>query len=263
MSEGTGRLRHVEHVMGTAFSFDVRGEPAPEVAQALAGAVDWLHRMDAMFSTYRPDSQICRLDRGETTPRACDPEVREVLELCGEAARATGGWFTAWPAGRLDPSAMVKGWAVERASSMLYEAGARDHMVNGGGDIQCRGESAPGRPWRIGIAHPFRRGGLSVVVDGCHLAVATSGTTERGDHIIDPIAGTPATELASLTLVGRHLTEVDALATAAFAMGEKAGEWVAARPGIEGYAVRADGGSWWSAGFPAYCPGITPVAAPR
>ncbi|MEU2158720.1 FAD:protein FMN transferase [Streptomyces sp. NPDC019396] len=242
--------------MGTVFSFDVRGGPAPEAGQALAGAVEWLHRVDAVFSTYRRDSQISRLDRGETTLSDCDPEVREVLELCGEAARTTGGWFTAYPGGRLDPSAMVKGWAVERASQLLYEAGARDHMVNGGGDIQCRGESAPGRRWRIGIAHPFRPDGLAAVVDGTDLAVATSGTAERGHHIVNPNTGAPAAELASLTLVGRHLTEVDALATAAFAMGDAARAFAGAQDGVEAYAVTAAGRAWWTSGFTAHCPGL-------
>jgi thiamine biosynthesis lipoprotein len=83
--------------MGTVFSFGTRGEPTPEVVQALAGAVEWLHRMDAVFSTYRTDSRISRLGRGESTLAACDPEVREVLELCEEAARITGGRFTAYP----------------------------------------------------------------------------------------------------------------------------------------------------------------------
>ncbi|MFD7613105.1 FAD:protein FMN transferase [Streptomyces sp. NPDC059828] len=249
--------------MGTVFSFDVRGEPAPEVGQALAGAVEWLHRVDAVFSTYRRDSQISRLDRGETTLSDCDPEVRAVLELCGEAARTTGGWFTAYPGGRLDPSAMVKGWAVERASQLLYEAGARDHMVNGGGDIQCRGESVPGRPWRIGIAHPFHPEGLAVVVDGTDLAVATSGTAERGHHIVNPTTGAPAAELASLTLVGRHLTEVDALATAAFAMGDAARAFAGAQDGVEAYAVTAGGRVWWTSGFTAHCPGLRLEAGGR
>lgn len=151
---------------------------------------------------------------------------------------------------------MVKGWAVEKVSCLLYDAGAHHHMVNGGGDIQCRGEAAPGRPWRVGVADPFRRGALAVVVDGGDMAVATSGSPERGHHIVDPATGRPATELASITLVGRHITTVDGLATAAFAMGEAARTWVDVRQGIEAYAVGADGRSWWTPGFTAHCPGL-------
>ncbi|MFE7777256.1 FAD:protein FMN transferase [Streptomyces sp. NPDC057445] len=248
-------LRHVEHVMGTVFSFDIRADATPGIVRALADAVAWLHHVDAVFSTYRPDSQISRLGRGATTLAECDPEVGEVLGLCQDTSRLSGGRFTAHPGGRLDPSAMVKGWAVERASRMLYDAGARHHTVNGGGDIQCRGRPAPGRSWRIGIAHPFHRDDLTTVVVGQDLAVATSGTAERGCHIIDPVTGGPATGLASITLVGRHLTQVDVLATAAFAMGDAAGAWVRSLEGVEAFAVTSGGRLWWTPGFAAYSSG--------
>ncbi|MFG2193275.1 FAD:protein FMN transferase [Streptomyces sp. NPDC048639] len=251
------RLRHVEHAMGTVFSFDVRGPATPAVRGALAEAVAWLHQVDALFSTYRPESQISRLDRGELTVAECDPDVATVLELCRSAARLSGGWFDARAGGRLDPSAMVKGWAIERASQMLYDAGARDHSVNGGGDVQCRGEAAPGTPWRVGVAHPLRRGELATVVSGRDVAVATSGTAERGHHILDPRTGRPAAGLASVTLVGRHLTEVDALATAVFAMGEEARTGVGRMTGVEAFAVTAEAATWWTPGFPAHVPVVT------
>src|SRR5450759_1820513 len=130
------------------------------------------------------------------------------------------------PAGRLDPSGVVKGWAIERASDILRAGGSANHAVNGGGDIQLAGEAAPGQPWRVGIAHPHQPGELVTVVSGRDIAVATSGTAERGDHIVNPVTGRPATELASITLVGRDLTTVDAYATAAAAMGNAAREWV-------------------------------------
>jgi len=125
-------LRHVEHVMGTVFSFDIRDAPTPAVAHALQDAVAWLHRVDEVFSTYRPDSQISRLDRGETDAADCDPDVAEVLRLCASVEQVSGGWFSRTPGGSLDPSGLVKGWAIERASSILERAGARNTCVNGG-----------------------------------------------------------------------------------------------------------------------------------
>ncbi|TYB41251.1 FAD:protein FMN transferase [Actinomadura chibensis] len=235
--------------MGTVFSFVVRAPRSPSVRAALARAVAWLHHVDRVFSPYRPDSQVTRLAEGRADLGACDPEVAEVLRLCAEIGRATGGAFTAEPGGRLDPSGLVKGWAIERASDILYRAGARDHYVNGGGDLQLRGEAAPGEPWRIGLADPRDPARLIAVVPGRDLAIATSGTAERGAHIVDPRTGRPATGLASVTLTGRHLTEVDAFATAAFAMGDAARAWVEARPGIEGLAVAADGPAWRTPGF--------------
>ncbi|MEU0149872.1 FAD:protein FMN transferase [Streptomyces sp. NPDC006288] len=246
-------LRHVEHVMGTVFSFDVRDEPTAAVRGALAEAVHHLHQVDAVFSTYRPDSCVSRLGRGEIRPEDCPPEVQEVLSLCAQATRASDGWFSITPEGTLDPSGLVKGWATEAASRLLREAGARNTCVNGGGDIQLRGRAAPGTPWRVGIAHPLRPGELVTVVTAHHdMAVATSGTSERGAHIIDPHSGAPATALAAVTLVGPGLTLTDTYATAAFARGAGAPAWVEALDGYEALVVLPDGQERRTSGFRRY-----------
>ncbi|GAB2855289.1 FAD:protein FMN transferase [Actinocorallia aurea] len=241
MPEG---LRHVEHAMGTVFSFDVRTPATPEIRAALAEAVAWLHDVDERFSPFRRGSEISRLDRGETTVGECTPDVAEVLSLCAEVAQRTGGWFSVTATGRLDPSALVKGWAIERAASILRSAGAEDLCVNGGGDIQTYGEASPGRQWNIGITDPRDRTRLLTSIEGRNLAVATSGTYERGAHIRDPHTGCPAHGLLSLTLAGRDLTTVDALSTALFAMGGAARDWLAAHPGLTALAVTAQGDIW-------------------
>ncbi|MEU9833447.1 FAD:protein FMN transferase [Streptosporangium sp. NPDC048047] len=284
--ERSAAVRHVEHMMGTVFSFDVRppygAGDAGTAGEAVAEAVAWLRRVDEVFSTYRPGSFVSRLDRGEIGPADCPPEVAEVLGLCEAVAETSRGYFTARPGGRLDPSGLVKGWAIERASRILTRAGAVNHCVNGGGDVQLAGTAAPGRPWRVGVAHPLRSGELATVVTGSDspagvmgppasgltgsvgngltdvtvsgLAVATSGTAERGAHIVDPRTGRPAAGLVSVTLVGESLTLVDAYATAAFAMGGAAREWVEGLDGVEAFAVTASGGTWRTPGFPGPAP---------
>ncbi|MBP0457508.1 FAD:protein FMN transferase [Streptomyces montanisoli] len=237
--------------MGTVFSFDVRDRATERVRQGLADAVAWLHHVDRVFSTYREDSAVSRLRRGETTPERCPAEVAEVLALCEHARRDTDGYFSAAPDGRLDPSGLVKGWAVERASWLLHNAGAHNTSVNGGGDIQLRGESAPGTPWRVGVAHPLRPGELVAVAEGNDLAVATSGTAERGAHILDPHTGRPARGLLSVTVTGRHLTWADVLATAVFAKGSATLPGTARAAGYEVLAVTPGGEVRHSDGFPA------------
>jgi FAD:protein FMN transferase len=218
--------RHVEQCMGTVFSIDVR---APGVdAGAIRDVVHWLHRVDMLFSTYRADSEISRLQRGELTLDGCAPEVREVLARCAELEPETDGFFDARYAGALDPSGYVKGWAIERASGLLEAAGSINHCVNGGGDVQCVGSAAPGRPWRVGITDPVRPGRLVGSVVGNRLAVATSGSAERGAHVADPHTGCRPGAFVSITLIGRRLADVDAYATAAFAMGEDAVGWLRA-----------------------------------
>ncbi|MCC9306370.1 FAD:protein FMN transferase [Kitasatospora sp. RB6PN24] len=253
-------LRHAEEVMGTVVSFAVPNADDPAV---LAGPIAELHRLDRLFSTYRPDSDISRLGRGELTVEQCDPLVAEVLASCRAVTAESDGWFSMGvppaegrgrPGGRLDPSGWVKGWAVERASALLTAAGFTDHTVTGGGDVQARGQAAPGRPWRVGVADPQRPDHLVAVVSAAgDFAVATSGTAERGAHIIDPRTGRPADELLSLTVIGPGLARTDAYATAAFAMGpRRALPWLTALPGHEALAVLPDGTRLGTHGLPHY-----------
>ncbi|MEV0172344.1 FAD:protein FMN transferase [Streptomyces sp. NPDC050803] len=243
-AEAPAAVRHVEEVMGTVFSFDVRGGDPDAVAAALAEAVAGLHRADEVFSTYREDSQVSRLVRGELTVEECAPEVARVLALGAEAERVSDGWFSTSYEGRLDPTGIVKGWAVERAARRLAEAGASGVSVNGGGDVQLLGVPGPERPWRVGVADPLRPGGLAAVVSAAgvdELAVATSGTAERGAHIVDPRTGHSAvTDLVAVTVVAPELTWADCWATAAFAMGSREGlRWLESLPGVEALLITA------------------------
>lgn len=209
-----------------------------------------LHRADELFSTFRPDSQILRLGRGELALSACAREVVEVLELCAAAERESAGWFTTRYAGGLDPTGLVKGWAVERAVRMIASSGAGSVCLNGGGDIQLLGG-----PWRVGISDPLRPGGLATVIEtGEGLGVATSGPAERGCHVLDPYTGRPPVGgLASVTVIcPEGLTTADTRATAAYAMGERARGWLEALPGAEGFAVMPDGRTWTTSGFHRY-----------
>ena len=148
----------------------------------------------------------------------------------------------------------MKGWAVERAAAILSAAGSANHLVNGGGDVQCVG-GLPGTtpaPWRVGIADPFTRGRLAVVVEAVDCGVATSGTAERGAHIANPRTGGPAEGLASITVTGPSLALADACATAAFAMGpDLARDWAESLDGYEAYAITGTGGTWQTSGFAA------------
>ncbi|MFI6336623.1 FAD:protein FMN transferase [Streptomyces sp. NPDC050535] len=230
--------------MGTVFSFDVRGGEPAAVQSALREAVVQLRRVDEVFSTYREHSQISRLADGELTVDECDPEVAEVLGLCAEAERLSDGWFSTRYEGRLDPTGLVKGWSTERAARLLAAAGASGVSVNGGGDVQLYGVPGPHRPWRVGVADPLRPGSLAAVVSAAgadELAVATSGTAERGTHIVDPRTGKSAvTDLVAVTVVGPSLTWADAWATAAFAMGSRqALDWLESLPDVEALLITA------------------------
>lgn len=241
------RTVHVEHCMGTVFSIDVR-DPG-EWDDAIAECVAWLHRVDAVFSTYRPDSDVSRIRRGELTVAKADPHVAEVAELCERARVASDGHFDARWRGGFDPTGLVKGWAVDRASDLLREHGSGNHAVNGGGDMRLAGRAAADRPWLVGISDPVRPRRIITVVSGSDMAVATSGVAERGSHIVRPLTGEPATELAAVTVTGPDLTTADAYATAAVAMGQAALAWVEDLPGHEAFVVTAAGETGRTSGF--------------
>ena len=243
------RTVHVEQCMGTVFSIDIR-DPG-EWTAAIGEAVVWLHRVDSLFSTYKADSDISRIRRGHLTVRDADPDIAHVLDLCSLVEVETLGHFSASWDTALDPTGLVKGWAIEQAGRILTAQGTCNHAVNGGGDIRLTGESAPGQPWRVGISDPFDRARVLTVVTGRDFAVATSGIAERGPHIVNPVTGVPARALASATIVGPCLTRVDAYATAAFAMGPKALRWIEGIPGHEALLVSSRGVVTSSAAFPA------------
>jgi FAD:protein FMN transferase len=234
--------------MGTVVSFDVRDRdvPAGMLERALDRAIDHLHDIDRRFSPYKADSEVSRIMRGELDVGDASTDVRWIMGLCDELARLTDGYFDARgfrSDGLPDPTGVVKGWAVEEAAFILIDAGAGNFLVNGGGDIVARGSPEPktSMPWRVGIQHPLARDKLAAVMEVRDGAVATSGTYERGAHVIDPHTGLPATDLVSITVVGPSLTYADGFATAAFAMGRSGAEWLARCDGCEGFAITAGG----------------------
>jgi len=224
--------------MGTVFSLDVRDELAPGTVEAV---VHRLHTLDALLSTYRPDSEVSRLGRGELDLADCAPDVREALALCEAARGATGGLFDARAGGRLDPSGVVKGWAVEQARALLVVGGSTRHSVNGGGDVAVGRGPLSGRPWRVGVADPFTPGRLLAAVRVESAGVATSGTAERGAHVLDPATGAPVTALVSATVVGPSLLLADVLATAALVAGTGACDLLDAHPDHDWLVVGQDG----------------------
>jgi thiamine biosynthesis lipoprotein len=237
VSKRDGRFR-VEHIMGMPIQIDLRDGDVD--AAVLDAAFAWLRVVDETFSTYKPDSEISRLARGELTIAECRPEVDEVLTRCAELREETAGFFSVRAAGELDPSGLVKGWAVGRAAEVLDAAGARNFSINAGGDIVLRGRPAADEPWRIGIQHPLQPGKLAAVLTGEDLAIATSGEYERGAHVIDPHTGHPPAGLLSVTIVGPDLATADAYATAAFAMGEQGPAWAAALADYETLCITTD-----------------------
>ncbi|MER7557744.1 FAD:protein FMN transferase [Nocardioides sp. NPDC126508] len=219
--------RYVGAVMGTSVSLALRGlHEDDEPAEAgWAAVMASLREADEVFSTYRADSWISRLGRGEIGVLDCPPEVGEVLDL-GERARVeSGGAFDVWRDGVLDPSGVVKGWAAQRAAVALGSLGRTDHCLSVGGDVVCSAADSA-EPWRIGIEDPRDPAKVLAVVPVRRGAVASSGTAHRGAHIVDARTGRTADELAGVTVVAHDLVTADIAATTAFALGAEGADWL-------------------------------------
>jgi FAD:protein FMN transferase len=243
-------IHRVEHLMGTAIGIEVDDTEVSDAA--VDAAFRRLAAIEARFSTYRPHSEVSRFGRGEIGDDALSSELRKVLQMCEMVRVSSRGAFDVRRHrrdGRIDPSGLVKGWAVEEAAEVLEQRGARNYAINAGGDILTRGEPEPGRRWRVGIQHPQNREALAAVLDVSDLAVATSGTYERGEHVIDARTGSPPAGVLSVTVAGPSLAFADAYATAAFAMGLDGIRWIAETPHYAACAITTDGRILWTAAF--------------
>lgn len=248
VTDGPALHRFVEHVMGMPISLALRGRHADDATgrRAWADAMASLRDVDRVFSTYRVDSWVSRLSRGEVELGECPPVVAEVMALGDLAAEQSGGAFTTRRPGPdglavVDPSGVVKGWAVERAATILRELVDTDFALSAGGDLVCRTLDPSAGPWRIGVENPHDTTRVLAVLPVRTGAVATSGTAHRGAHLVDGRTGLAPRGLASVTVVADTLTWADIDATAAYALGPEAATWLRTRPGRTALVVWADG----------------------
>jgi FAD:protein FMN transferase len=241
----------VEHVMGMPVTLDIADDFPPAELESLAdGVFAWLREVDDRFSTYKLDSEVNRLVRGELRRDECSADLAFILDRSTELWSLTDGFFDVYATGTLDPSGLVKGWAVQVASERLVAVGSANHCLNAGGDVALRGGPRPGEPWRVGIRHPFQPMAVAWVLATTDCGVATSGTYERGLHVVNPKTGEPAHELCSVTVVGPDLTLADTYATTALAMGRPGLDWLATLDGYESAAVTEDGRAFRSDNLP-------------
>ena len=241
--------RHVwvEEIMGTQISIHVRSRGprrATSVDPAVAACFTELREIDRIFSPYRYDSHISRMRRGELDLERADPRVAVVADACRAAEVQTDGLFFANQAGWFDPTGYVKGWALENAARRHLEPLVQDDIaagINAGGDMQLFTAAETAWSWNVAIADPHRPGLALATIAVKNGAVATSGTAERGHHIIDPRTGRPATSVDSATVVADSLATADLWATAAVVAGFEDRSWISRAATRTGLLIAEDG----------------------
>ncbi|MEI9413455.1 FAD:protein FMN transferase [Mesorhizobium sp. Cs1321R2N1] len=245
-------MRETRILMGMPVTVDVASAPDGALIDTV---FDYFAAVDSRFSTYRAGSEISAINRGDVPVRNWSREMLEVMALAERTRKETNGYFDIRKAdGSLDPSGIVKGWAICNAAEIVRRAGIRDFFIEAGGDIQSSGRNAAGRDWSVGIRNPFNAAEVIKIIWPRGRGVATSGTYVRGQHIYDPHGpGGSIADIVSLTVIGLDVLEADRFATAAFAMGKDGIHFLERMPDLEGYIVDVNGRATLTSGFGAFC----------
>jgi thiamine biosynthesis lipoprotein len=246
-------VEHIEEeVMGTVVTIDLYGDAATKsesVTPHLARAIASLHEADALFSTWKSGSPLSRFRRGDLNLDDAPSELSDVLSACESARALSRGWFDPWALpGGVDPTGFVKGWAAQRALGELLAAPLGGAIINAAGDIATFGSPSPGTSFKVGITNPDSSAELVAVVElrGC---IATSGTYERGAHLMDPHSGIFCTRLASASVTGPDLGLCDALATALVVAGNDLLGEIETMSEFEAFTIAFDSERRWTSGF--------------
>lgn len=186
-------------------------------------------------------------------------------ELTAAAAVSGTRWLELDAAGRrarltvagaeLNPGAIGKGWAIDRAIDWLRSSGVASVLVHGGqSSVRACGIQGPavsGRSgWKVGLRHPLRPGRRLATITLADRALGTSGSgtqffIDRGrrlGHILDPRTGRPAEGVIAATVLAATAAEADALATALYVLGEEGIERIAPAGGSTAAVLVLAGG---------------------
>ena len=248
------QLRKQFPVWGTIVDVDCSSAivSAAELDRAMESIIKFCDNVDRDFSTYKSDSWVSHLRRGEVAIEECPEDVIEVWDLCAQAKWISDGAFDPWAVeGGFDPSGLVKGWAADKCADMLIAAGAEQVQVNAAGDLALRGGfvdiDGEVKQWPIGVVNPNNTLEVVKVYEILNGAIATSGTYERGAHIVDPHTGMIAIGAKSATVVGAEGWLCDAMATAVMVGGTDSAKWFG-QPELQGYQLfgvdRHDDSAW-------------------
>jgi len=242
-------MRQSQIIMGMPITIEVADSNA--VADDITKIFDYFRYVDEKFSPYKDTSEVSEINNNKTPQAKQSQDMKTVLALCEQTKKDTDGYFDAYNNGKLDPSGLVKGWAIYNAADMLKRAGFKNYYVEAGGDVQVSGKNNDGQAWQVGIKNPFNQNEIvKVVYLNNGEGIATSGNYIRGQHIYNPKnPGGEIKNIVSLSVIGPNIYEADRFATACFAMGKPGIYFLEKQPGLEGYIIDKDGIATMTSGF--------------
>ncbi|HZP55888.1 MAG TPA: FAD:protein FMN transferase [Candidatus Saccharimonadales bacterium] len=214
-------MRQVAQIMGMPISIDIPSCSDDKIFETI---FKWFKQVDERFSPFKKNSELSKYNRGEFSGSELSSDMRDIIESCNRWKEITGGYFSAWYNQEFDPSGYVKGWSIKKAGNLINGLGFKTYCIGAGGDIMACSDGQ--KEWTIGIQDP---GDVKKILKRLSIknsAVATSGTYERGKHIINPKTCKPADEFMSVSIIGPDIITADVLSTTLFAMGNKGIEFV-------------------------------------
>lgn len=231
-------MRWTFETMGTVVSVATLGvEPGVELREQVERV---FRDYDFEFSRYRTDSAISRISRGELSLMDASDTLRSTYATALEWRSLTRGAFTPHrPDGVVDLDGVVKALAIHDAGIVLSEAGITNWCLGCGGDVLLAGRVSADAPWTIGVADPDDPALLlaEIPMNGLDRAIATSGVSERGEHVWRSDAGST---LRQVTVIAEDIVTADVLATAILSGGIDSLEQLARQHSVEVLALAGD-----------------------
>ena len=212
---------------------------------------EYFDYIDNTFSPYKSTSEVSRINRGEIKYQEYSSDMKEILDLAEKTKKETFGYFDINKDSNIDPSGIVKGWAIYNAGQIVRKSGFNNFYINAGGDIEIAGFNLQGKKWKVGISNPFdpKTSIKTLYLTDC--GIATSGNYERGDHIYNP-HNDNSDKIVSFTVIGPNVLEADRFSTPAFAMGYRGIEFIERQKDLFGYIIDGNGIATSSSGFDKY-----------
>lgn len=239
-------------MMGMPIIVEIIGKDN-DVKPIIEMVFEYFDYIDKTFSIYKKDSEISRINRGELIPQEYSRDMKEIFALAENTKIETDGYFDINNGMILDPSGIVKGWAIYNAGQLVRQRGYKNFCINAGGDMEISGFNSHGNMWKIGIVNPFDTKTSIKTLYLTECGIATSGNYERGDHIYNPKEDRILTNnIVSLTVIGPNVLEADRFSTPAFAMGKKGIDFVERQKNLEGYIIDDNGIATMTSGFNKY-----------
>ncbi len=241
-------MKETQLIMGMPITIEVVDNCKKNVFDEV---FDYFRAVDSRFSPYKDTSELNAINNGLDVD-GWSTEMKEVMQLCEQTKKITGGYFEIRHKGKIDTSGLVKGWAIDNAARLIKEKGINNFYVEAGGDIQAEGVNEFGESWDVGIRNPFDISEIIKSISVSGQGVATSGTYLRGQHIYDPSGTEVPKGIVSLTVIGPNIFEADRFATAAFAMGKSGINYISALPGFAAYMIDDNKRATYTANFSDY-----------